>query len=118
MDAIEFLKERVRMCKSYKDSCDDCELYKISKELHMDCIKLLDCHFETAVKTVDTWSFMHPKKTMRQDFFEKHPNAPTKNDMFSPIPCPEQCGYEKEKYCIKNNKVKNCVECWSRPLEE
>lgn len=108
MDAVKFLKERIRMCNFY-NGCDGCPLQK-------EC---LDTDAEAMVNAVEQWLQAHSQKTMMQDFFEKFPNAPTKNDGCSPIPCPDQCGYENIRYCIEGNKnILGCKECWSRLLED
>lgn len=52
MDAVKFLKEKVRMCKSYKDSCGDCGLYKFFQESNIHCIELLECCPEESVNLV------------------------------------------------------------------
>lgn len=114
MDAVEFLKERIRMCNSYKDSCVGCELYKVSIESNTDCIRLLDYHFEDAVNAVEQWSQSHPQKTIMQDFFEKFPNAP-KATNGEPMICPYNCGYGNFD-CEQANGI--CYNCWSRPLED
>ena len=114
MDAVEFLKERIRMCNSYKDSCIGCELYKTSTESNTDCIRLLDYHFEDAVSAVEQWSQNHPQKTIMQDFFEKFPNAP-KSETGEPMMCPYNCGYGNF-CCEQSNGI--CFNCWNRPLED
>lgn len=95
MDAVEFLKERIRMCKSYKDSCAGCNLYNFFQESNIHCIELLECCPEESVNLVQQWSQSHPQKTMMQDFFEKFPNAP-KDDFGTPYLCPEDIGYEEK----------------------
>lgn len=102
------------MCGSYEDSCVDCELYKVSKESDTNCIRLLDYHFEEAVKAVQQWSQAHPQKTIMQDFFEKFPNA-LKDSFGNPMVCPQTLGYGD--FCCDDTK-NNCTVCWSRPLEE
>ena len=79
MDAVEFFKERIRMCNSF-EGCVGCPLKP-------DCT---DADPELMVKAVEQWSQSHPRKTMMQDFFEKHPNAPRTVDGL-PFPCPFEC---------------------------
>ena len=114
MDAVEFLKEYQRMCRK---ECEECPLnrkvclYKINDNLP----------FEEIVKATEQWSQSHPQKTMIQDFFEKFPNAPKRDDNITPCACPAHLGY------VERNNVNyyecesfgyDCVKCWSRPLEE
>lgn len=111
MDAVKFIKNRNRMCNSM-ESCSQCPF-----------IEMNYCDFDTEdpeklVALVEQWSQEHPKKTMAEDFFEKYPNAPKRRDG-APTPCPDQCGYEKQRYCVEVNRdVKECNQCWSRPMEE
>lgn len=117
MDAVEFIKERNRMCDSV-DSCSKCQAYD----------ELKRCDFctedpEKLVKIVEQWSKEHPQKTMMQDFFEKFPNAPksarSSGSYKIPIPCPSDCGYvinDNIEDCDRFNG--NCIKCWSRPMED
>ena len=110
MDAVEFIKERNRMCNSMK-SCSQC-LFDEMKYCDFDTENP-----EKLVAFVEQWSQEHPRKTMMEDFFEKHPNAPRRQDG-SPIPCPDHCGYGNQRYCVEVNRdVKECSQCWSRPME-
>ena len=119
MDAFEFCKEFGRMCKNY-EYCDGCPLDKWERETNLSCrdVRLSDEHIQKRINIVEKWSKEHPKKTMMQDFFEKHPNAPKRRDG-APTPCPDQYGYGKQRYCVEvNREVKECRQCWSRPMEE
>lgn len=74
MDAVEFIKERDRMCNSIK-SCSQCPM--------SDTMNYCDLDTEGPKKLVafvEQRSQDHPRKTMMQDFFEKHPNAPKRRD--------------------------------------
>lgn len=114
MDAVKFLKEKVRMCESYKDSCAGCDLYKFFQESNIHCTELLECCPEESVNLVEQWSQAHPQKTMMQDFFEKFPNA-LKDSFGNPVVCTQALGYGD--FCCDDTK-NNCTVCWSRPLEE
>lgn len=71
MDALKFLKERKRMCNSYK-LCTGCPL----KEEH--CIissSTSDEDYERMIKVVAQWSKEHPCKTRQSVFLEQWPDA-------------------------------------------
>ena len=73
MDALEFLRERKRMCESFGTSCDGCPLHghpctSISSMNDGDCERLL--------VEVEQWSKEHPRKTRQSVFLEQFPNAP------------------------------------------
>lgn len=108
MDAVEFFKERIRMCNSF-EGCVCCPL-------ESDCT---DTDPKLMVKAVEDWSQTHPQKTMIDDFFEKFPNAPRTEGAPRNI-CPSDCGYtnEPENYSTCDRFNNDCAACWSRPMEE
>lgn len=120
MDAFEFCKEFGRMCKAYcepPNNCDGCPMNEWNTSPGMECIDmygLTDSQIRERINIVEKWSKEHPKKTMMQDFFEKHPNALKQEDE-TPRACPWILGYVKEIGCSSDM---NCTDCWNRPLEE
>lgn len=83
MDALEFLKERNRMCKSY-ETCVGCSLEgdrcTISRSTS-------DEEYERIITTVEQWSKEYPRKTRQSVFLEQWPNAVTNNDVLNLTPC-------------------------------
>ena len=71
MDAVEFLKAKIRMC-SNMDNCTYCGLYKE----HTDCDKRCFRHPDEAVAVVEKWAAEHPVKTRQSEFLKVIPNAP------------------------------------------
>ena len=76
MDAVEFIKERDRMCKSYYDAekrhcADECPAHDVQ------CTNLdnLSTDAEELVARVEKWSAAHPRKTRQSVFLEQWPNA-------------------------------------------
>ena len=66
MDALEFIRERNRMCKSFGVECENCPANKDSR-----CIDInLD---EEIVPIVEKWSKENPRKTRLDVFLEQHP---------------------------------------------
>lgn len=114
MDAVEFLKERSRMCFYYREVCSSCPL-KGCNRLSFGCGNSME-NMKEAVSVVEDWSKNNPPKTILQDFVEKFPNAPVDSDGLPKL-CPYQCGYEEEKCdCRSRNDVSNCFSCWNRTL--
>lgn len=71
MDAFEFLRERKRMCGSYKD-CKGCPFYG------SNCVidsTLSDDDCERIAATVEQWSKEHPRKTRQSVFLEQYPEV-------------------------------------------
>ena len=71
MDAFEFLKERKRMCNSYK-GCGGCPLERGNCGLNTSTSNE-EC--ERIVATVEKWSKEHPRKTRQSVFLEQWPEA-------------------------------------------
>lgn len=69
MDALEFIRERNRMCKSFGDGCMSCPFYKEGD----NCMAIL--WEEEMVPIVEKWSEEHPRKTRQSKFLEQYPNA-------------------------------------------
>lgn len=80
MDAIKFIKERDRMCKSYYDAekgrCSDgCPAHDVQ------CSDLddLSTDAEELVTLVEEWSAAHQRKTRQSVFLEQWPQADIDN---------------------------------------
>ena len=71
MDALEFLKERKRMCNSYK-SCDGCPLAE-GRCVINHVTSYEDC--KRIVAAVEQWSKEHPRKTRQSVFLNQYPEA-------------------------------------------
>nr|DAM82983.1 MAG TPA: hypothetical protein [Caudoviricetes sp.] len=71
MEALEFLKERKRMCNSY-DGCKGCP-FGDSKCVIESTIS--DEDFKRIVATIEQWSKEHPRKTRQSVFLEQWPEA-------------------------------------------
>ena len=115
MDAVKFIKERLRMCKGYKN-CVECSLCYNKTRVDMDCNTYIHEYPEQAVAIIEKWSQEHPRKTMLQDFLEKYPKARLEKNGTPKDVCPKNLGYCEGIYC-EINKL-DCVACWSRPLDE
>lgn len=71
MDALEFLKEQSRMCKSYT-GCGGCPLERGNCGFSTSTL-VEKC--EIIVTTVEKWSKEHPRKTRQSVFLKQWPNA-------------------------------------------
>lgn len=71
MDAIEFIRERNRMCKSFDDGkgCMSCPFYKEGNL----CTAIL--WKEEMIPIVEKWSTAHPRKTRQSVFLEQYPDT-------------------------------------------
>lgn len=73
MDALEFIRERNRMCKSFGDGegCMSCPVYKEGNR----CMAIL--WKEEIIPIVEKWSKENPRKTRQDVFLEQYPEAGT-----------------------------------------
>ena len=71
MDALEFVRQRNRMCKSFGngEGCMSCPVYKEGNR----CMAIL--WKEEIIPIVEKWSKEHPRKTRQSIFLEQWPNA-------------------------------------------
>ena len=98
MDAVEFFKEKRRMCDSFDDHCAGCEIK--SAKNGITCGAYIKKYPEQAVAIVEKWSAEHPQEILLED------GVPLRV-------CPHFLGICKDK-C---SSMRNCKECWNRPLE-
>ena len=68
MDALEFIRERNRMCKSFGVCCNNCPA---DKNASCDSFEWK----EELVTIVEKWSKENPRKTRQDAFLEQYPNA-------------------------------------------
>lgn len=114
MTALEYFKEKERMTKKCSISCTDCPLFKENNTTGLRCGDLQGVHPEIAVSIVEKWAEEHPKKTILQDFLEKHPNALLDMDG-TPRICLKELGYPPDGY--SKGCECDCVPCWNRCME-
>ena len=73
MDAVKFIEERNRMCKSFDKYCYGCPAWDGSCTLGTGTY--LKCEAEKQVEIVEAWSAAHPRKTRQSVFLEQWPTA-------------------------------------------
>lgn len=90
MDAVKFIEERRRMCKSFGNKCTSCPALKVHEnELYcaVDIRSTLDDTAQVAV--VEAWSAAHPHKTRQSVFLEQYPEANiSEQGVLLVCPCP------------------------------
>nr|DAK92782.1 MAG TPA: hypothetical protein [Caudoviricetes sp.] len=92
MDAVKFLKEKQRMCKSF-ERCSKC----VFAEQQYDCDDYALTCPEKSVSIVESWAKEHPAKTRQSELLKMFPNAEIKENGVLAI-CPSHC--DKSLKCI------------------
>lgn len=118
MDAVEFLKERKRLCEVYfeKTECKECPLE------NMGCWTVDFCaddSCEKVIAIVEQWSKEHPRKTRQSVFLEQWPE--TEIDQYGYLMvCPKRISADcRIRYGNCANRV--CSDChrefWGQEVE-
>lgn len=108
MDALEFIRERKRMCKFYYDEekgyCPDkCPAH------YLDCVSLdqPEENIKCIIGVVEAWSAFHPIKTRQSAFLEQHPKAKVDNQNVLCV-CP---AYIYSDMACSNTVGVSCFDC-------
>ena len=110
MDALEFLKERKRICHLY-DECEKCPF-------DSKCLGIINKSDEELKKIVDItekWLKEHPRKTRQSMFLEKWPNVITNNGVIDILPCNIDQSLVK---CTSTDCSKCKCEFWLKEIDE
>ena len=116
MDALEFIRERNRMCKSFGDGegCMSCPFYKEGNR----CMAIL--WKEEIIPIVEKWSKENPRKTRQSVFLEQYPEAGTDTKGILRI-CPKFISADW-RINYGNCKHMMCSDCrisyWSQGVDE
>ena len=118
MDAVNFLKERARMCKANQTgemTCENCAAYKGVSQ----CYKLGEPKDpEKMVAIVEQWAAAHPIKTRQSEFLKLFPGADIDEDDGCLVlnPCNV---YEKMRKECGGRKCSECRKAfWLAEVEE
>ena len=114
MEALEFLKERKRMCRSFCGSCRGCPCEKVRCSLNS---LTSDDDYKRIVAIVEEWSAAHPRKTRQSVFLEQHPNCMTDDAGVVGI-CPRN---DDKTYVCDLRRLGGCADCrrkfWMQEVE-
>ena len=117
MDALEFLRERRRMCNSYRN-CEGCPL-EDGKCVVSDVAP--DEDYKRIITAVEQWSKEHPRKTRQSVFLEQYPEAGIDMDGVLQI-CPMSISAaHRDSNGECNNREQMCRDCrrefWMQEVE-
>lgn len=111
MDAIKFVKERNRMCNTYKlKRCEGCPANNPNNYGGdgVACIMIDKIDEERLVPVVEKWSKENPPKTRQSVFIQQYPQVAIYNGVIGIRPCQIVEGYTS-KYCAYDES--QCVQC-------
>ena len=100
MDAVEYVKQRERMCDYYVN-CGDCPAGN-----YEGCASLNE--IPNLVPIVEKWAKEHPVKTRQSEFLKMFPNASVGYNGTLVI-CPSQADTKAVTECVRSEI--NCDKC-------
>lgn len=114
MDALEFIRERNRMCRSFGDGCHDCPAKTKGYCIAFD-------EDEEAVPIVEKWSAEHSHKTRQSIFLEQYPETELDGSGVMTL-CPAMVSKAyRGSYGGCKNPDDNCNDCchkfWGQEVE-
>ena len=114
MDAVEYVKQRDRMCDYYVN-CGDCPAGNYEGCSSLDVIPNL-------VPIVERWAKAHPIKTRQSEFLKMWPDAEISDDgLLSIAPCQlnvELLQCESQKDCEERGVCGKCRrDFWLKEIE-
>ena len=117
MDALEFVKERSRMCRSHK-RCGGCPLAENMCTLNSS---RSDEEYKQIIAAVEQWSREHPRKTQQSIFLELYPETVlVGNDVITICPGALSKSHRSNSGGCKNpdNRCDDCRrEFWMQEVE-
>lgn len=123
MDAVKFIEERNRMCKSFNTVCIGCPAFNVC-ESGLCCVvdkkSTLDATAQIAI--VEEWSRAHPRKTRQSVFLKQWPEAElTKDGVISICPIAVSAAYRNKTGGCASPTRPRCAVCrrefWMQEVE-
>lgn len=98
MNAVEFIKERDRMCKSFGDDCRGCPGFDADEDVQCCMVGLQSTMDATAqIGVVEKWASAHSRKTRQDVFLEQYPETQlTKDGVISICPIAVSAAYRNK----------------------
>ena len=111
MDALEFVRERNRMCKSFGGKCDNCPADRNT------CCNTFEWQ-EELVAVVEKWSAEHPRKTRQSEFLKQWPNAKCVGNILTICPKVIDMSFPCSAYSNADIGCPNCRrKFWMQEIE-
>ena len=112
MDAVKFIEERNRMCRSFDTGCYGCPASNREGEL-LYCAVGQDSTVDAKaqITIVEKWSAAHPHKTRQSVFLEQWPEAVTDGGVLSLCPACLSSSYRKQNGRCGSPSA-SCTDCY------
>lgn len=118
MDAIKFLKEKNRMCKTVK-GCINCSLGNKTGGCQVGSAYNQKVSEEQLVEIIETWAAEHPVKTRQSEFLKIFPNAKMRDGAIIIPPCEISIINAESKMCKNSSDCNECrLNYWLEEVEE
>ena len=106
MDAVEFVKNYIRMCAKV-DDCEECPCFETGFCTAPTKTRLPESA-EEVVKVVEEWAAAHPVKTRQSVFLEQWPDADMDCGVLHIAPCSLDNHYEGYQGCCDEEQCADC----------
>ena len=114
MDAVEYLKEKNRICRKYGEfpgDCFECPIGNDSGGCQAGVFENQKVTEEMLVQIVERWAAEHPKKTRQSEFLKMFPNAVMSEGVVGISPCAIDVSYGTQQDCTQH--CRDCqIEYW------
>lgn len=119
MDAVRFIKERNRMCKSLDVRCEVCPAFHVGEngaQCAVGAASMLDATAQIAI--VEEWSAAHPRKTRQSVLLEHWPEAELVNGCLAICPKRISANYRNGNADCTNRSCADCLyKFWMQEVE-
>lgn len=119
MDAVRFIKERNRMCKSLDVRCEVCPAFHVGEngaQCAVGAASMLDATAQIAI--VEDWSAAHPRKTLQSVFLDQWPEAELVNGCLAICPKRISANYRNGNADCTNRSCADCLyKFWMQEVE-
>lgn len=115
MDAVKFIEERNRMCKSFGDRCTGCQLIMVC-----GCAVIQESTLDATaqIAIVEEWSAAHPRKTLQSVFLDQWPEAELVNGCLAICPKRISANYRNGNADCTNRSCADCLyKFWMQEVE-
>ena len=109
MDAVEMLKEKIRLTDSCNIYCTACRLGPDLNGRDVNCTEFQQKHPEQYVAIIEKWGKDCPRETYLSKLLEVFPGTNVNDDGAPVNMCPSDLGLKDLTICSQS-----CIDCWKQ----